>query len=220
MALRKIAFLPGEYFHIYNRGNDKRTLFHNNSDYQYFLNLLFLVNSEKNFKVRDLKDIYSVERGKQLVSIGAYCVMPNHFNILLTPLKEGGLSKFMQKLSTGLSMRYNLKYGRTGSLFEGKFKAEWAGNDTYLKYLFSYIHLNPIKLIQTDWKLTGIKNIEETKDYLKNYRFSSYLDYLEESRPEKLIIDRGEFPNYFPNKNSFEKEIFDWISAHPQARPV
>lgn len=220
MALRKIRFLPGEYFHIYNRGNDKRKIFHDNKDYDYFLKLLYLVNSEKSFKVRDLKNVYSTERGEQLVHIGAYCAMPNHFHLLVTPLKEDCLSRFMQKLSTGLSMHYNVKYNRTGSLFQGKFKAEHVDTDTYLKYLFSYIHLNPVKLMQSDWRIDGIKDLGRAKNYLKNYYFSSYLDYLEESRQESVVINKVGFPNYFPDKNSFENEILEWISLGPQARPV
>ncbi len=215
MSLRKTEFIPGEYFHIYNRGNDRRKIFHDNKDYHYFLKLLFLVNSEKSFKARDVKNVYSTKRGGQLVNIGAYCAMPNHFHLLITPLTTDGLSKFMQKLSTGLSMHYNTKYNRTGSLFQGKFKAEHVFNDVYLKYLFSYIHLNPVKLIQPNWKTTGIKNLNKTKDYLKKYYFSSYLDYLQEDRPENLIINRSAFPDYFPDKISFEKEILDWISLNP-----
>ena len=213
MSLRKVSLLPGEYFHIYNRGNDKRQIFHDNYDYHYFLKLLYLSNSENNFRISNLpKDIYSIDRGRELVAIGSYCAMPNHFHILITPLVENGVSKFMQKLSTGLSMYYNQRYTRTGSLFEGKFKAEHVNEDTYLKYLFSYIHLNPIKLTQSDWKENGIQNTEKAKDYLKKYYFSSYLDYLEETRPENIIINRTKFPDYFPDKNSFEREIIDWMS--------
>lgn len=220
MAVRQVPFVPGEYFHIYNRGNDKRKIFHDNNDYQYFLNLLFLVNSEKNFKIRDLKDVYSTERGEQLVQIGAYCAMPNHFHLLVTPLKEGGLSRFMQKLTTGLSMHYNIRYKRTGSLFQGKFKAEHADGDTYLKYLFSYIHLNPVKLIQTDWKDVGVRDLENAKSYLKKYYFSSYTDYLGDKRQENSIIDKSGFQDYFPDEKLFEKEIFEWLSTNTQARPV
>jgi len=220
MPDRKVAFVPGEYFHIYNRGTDKRKIFHDYKDYRYFLKLLFITNSEKSFKIRDLKDVYIIERGEQLVHIGAYCAMPNHFHLLITPLKEGGASKFMQKLSTGLSMHYNVKYNRTGSLFEGKFKAEHVSNDNYLKYLFSYIHLNPVKLIQPDWKTAGIKDLNIVKNYLNKYYFSSYLDHLGENRSENLIINKQSFPNYFPDKNSFENEILDWITLDTQERPV
>ncbi len=219
MAIRKIPFVPGEYFHIYNRGNDKRQIFHDNYDYEHFLKILYLSNSENNFAIRDIdKNIYSVDRGRQLVGIGAYCAMPNHFHLLITPLEEKGLSKFMQKLNTSISMYYNNKYSRTGSLFEGRFKAEHASDDNYLKYLFSYIHLNPVKLLQANWRDEGIKDLNATYDYLRKYYFSSYLDYLGEPRPENLIINRQNFPDYFPNKESFEKEIMDWINT--EVRPM
>ncbi len=214
MANRKINFAPGEFFHIYNRGNDKRQIFHDNHDYHYFLKLLYLSNSENNFAIRDIDgDIYCIDRGKQLIDIGAYCAMPNHFHLLITPLEESGLSKFMQKLSTGISMYYNNKYSRSGSLFQGRFKAEHASEDTYLKYLFSYIHLNPIKLIQKDWKEKGVEDASRAQGYLRNYYFSSYLDYLEDGRPESSIINRTKFPDYFPNKITFEKEILDWLNT-------
>src|SRR3989344_3214113 len=148
MSLRKVPFAPGEYYHIYNRGNSKQTIFHDKADYDRFLKLLFLSNGEENFKVQFIgKNIYEFNRGKELVHVGAYCLMPNHFHLLLTQAQDGGISKFIQKLSTGYSMYYNKKYERSGTLFEGKFKSQHAGEDNYMKYLFSYIHLNPIKLI-------------------------------------------------------------------------
>ena len=220
MAIRKTSFVPGEYFHIYNRENDKRQIFHDASDYYHFLKLLYLSNSHKNFVIRDIEgDIYSIDRGNPIINIGAYCAMPNHFHLLITPIEEGGLSKFMQKFSTGLSMYYNAKYSRTGSLFEGKFKAEHASNDTYLKYLFSYIHLNPIKLIQKDWKENGIKDLNKCVEYLRKYYFSSYSDYLNQLRPERIIINRTAFPDYLPNEKVFEKEILDWL-VNTEARPM
>ena len=221
MSERKINFAPGEYFHIYNRGSDKRKIFNDNRDYHYFLKILYLANSEKSFVLRDLRqDIYSVDRGKNLVSIGAYCAMPNHFHMLITPLEEKGLSKFMLKFTTALSMYHNTKYSRSGSLFEGKFKAEHANDDRYLKYLFSYIHLNPIKLIEPDWEKTGIKDLDKVKNYLKKYYFSSYSDYLGDQRPENKIINTDGFPDYFPTRDSFEHEILDWNTLPPEAIPL
>ena len=108
-------------------------------------------------------------------------------------------------------MYYNKKYKRTGSLFEGKFKSQHAGTDRYLKYLFSYIHLNPIKLIQKDWKEKGINEKQKVLDFLLNYKYSSYRDYLGIYRQESLIINRKAFPNYFPTNTQFKNEIFDWI---------
>ena len=138
--------------------------------------------------------------------------MPNHFHILITEISEGGITKFMQKLSTGYAMYYNKKYQRTGSLFEGKFKSEYAGNERYLKYLFSYIHLNPIKLIQKDWKEKGIKNKKIALMYLEGYTNSSYLDFVWNKRIQKNILSPELFPDYFPTKDLFRKEILEWLN--------
>src|ERR1035437_6376747 len=178
MSIRKVNFVSGEYYHIYNRGNSKQKIFHDKQDYSHFLNLLYIFNTHKNCNLYDLKrnysfDLYTVEVENNLVNIGAYCLMPNHFHILITQTEKGDISKFMQKLTTAYVMYYNKKYKRTGSLFEGKFKSEYIDNDRYLKYLFSYIHLNPIKLIQKDWKEVGILNKIEVIKYLKTYEYSS-----------------------------------------------
>jgi putative transposase len=218
MAIRKVNFVQGEYYHIYNRGNSKQLIFKDKKDYQHLIYLLYLSNTKKNFRINDIsKDFFDFDQEKQLVSIGAWVLMPNHFHILITPKEDDGISKFMQKLTTAYSMYYNKKYKRTGGLFEGKFKAEHIDNDRYLKYLFSYIHLNPINLIQKDWKEKGIKNKQQAVDYLNSYKYSSYLDYLdpELKRLELKILNKKTFPNYFPIKGKLEKEIFEWLSFSP-----
>ena len=175
-----------------------------------FLKLLYSANTTKNLVIRNFsKMVYQLERGERLVSIGAYCLMPNHFHILITQTKNGDITKFMYKLCTSYSMYYNNKYKRTGKLFEGKFKSEYADNDRYLKYLFSYIHLNPLKIIDPDWRNKNVG--EHGVDFLANYKFSSYIDYLEKERDDKVILDRDDFPNYFPTEYSFKTEIADWL---------
>jgi len=157
-------------------------------------------------------DPYLWERGKQLIFIGAYCLMPNHFHVLVTENKEGGISKFMQKLSTAYVMYYNQKYKRTGGLFEGKFKSEHLNTDIYLKYIFSYIHLNPVKIFQKGWKENSIKNKKGILNYLGNYRYSSYPDYVGITRKQNSILSRKAYPDYFPSAESFNVEILEWIS--------
>src|SRR3989338_9983081 len=215
MSIRKVAFVPKEYYHIYNRGNSKQKIFLDKNDYRRFIDLLFALNSTEGFNFSDSVkgiSVYERDRKQRLVSIGAYCLMPNHFHILITPLSEEGLTKFMQKLSTAYVMYFNIKYNRTGALFEGKFKAEHLNNDRYLKYIFSYIHLNPIKLIQKDWKEVGIKQKQKSLAYLNSYIYSSFLDYTGKNRQENIIISKSDFPNYFPSVNSFTKEILTWIN--------
>ncbi len=212
MSIRKKPFVPKEYYHIYNRGNSKQKIFHDEEDYRHFVNLLFISNSEKNFKLIWIdNNVYNFNRGIQLVGIGSYCLMPNHFHLLITQTEEGSVSKFMQKLSTAYSMYYNKKYDRTGALFEGKFKSEHAHNDNYLRYLFSYIHLNIMKLINKNWKEEGIKNKQQALNFLDTYKYSSYLDYTGVIRKENAILNKEMFPNYFPSVKSFKQDIFDWL---------
>ncbi|MEX0932371.1 MAG: transposase [Parcubacteria group bacterium] len=211
MAIRTTNFVPGEYYHIYNRGNSKQRIFHDNADHHRFLKLLYLANSDTNLAVRNFnKDIYEIERGNRLVSIGAYCLMPNHFHLLLTPKDEGGLTKFMQKLGTSYSMYYNNRYERTGTLFEGRFKSGHVGTDRYLKYLFSYIHLNPLKVLNPTWKEGAMNN--SYIEYLNKFKFSSYQEYAGNDRPDKAILSSEDFPKYFPNKKVFYSEISDWVN--------
>jgi putative transposase len=158
---------------------------------------------------------YDFNREETLVNTGAYCLMPNHFHILVKEKAENGTSKFMQKVSTAYSMYFNKKYKRTGGLFEGKFKSQHMSTDRYLKYIFSYIHLNPIKLIDSKWKEKGLKNLKESLIHLKTYQYSSYLDYLKEDRLRLKIIDKKEFPKYFTSINLFEREIFEWLTFTP-----
>ena len=214
MSIRKVSFVFGEYYHIYNRGNSKQKIFHNKEDYLYFLKLLHVLNQKNNKQLRDqARDIFiSHKDNDPLVAIGAYVLMPNHFHILITPTENGNVSKYMQKVCTGYVMYYNQKYKRSGSLFEGKFKSQHANNDKYLKYLFSYIHLNPLKLIDKNWKEKGIKNIQKIFDFLNSYEYSSYLDYENENkRPQSILLNKKLFPDYFPSHKEFKNEILEWI---------
>lgn len=221
MSTRKIAFVPSEFYHVYNRGTDKRVIFKDRFDYERFIQLLYICNSHKPILVRDVfknkNSAFNFDQGSTLVSIGAYCLMPNHFHILTTPSGEYGLSTFMNKLCTSYSMYFNSRYDRTGSLFEGSFKAEWADSDEYLKYLFSYIHLNPVKLLQSDWKEEGIQNSLVALQYLEHYKYSSFSDYDGKRRIEEVILNREAFPDYFKVRKDFRKEILELITFNPKS---
>ncbi len=213
MSQRKIQFSPGEYYHIYNRGNSKQDIFRDERDYMRFQSLLYIANGTKSFEFREARkdEIFDFDKGEQLVYIGAYCLMPNHFHILITPAKEKGIQLFTQKLATGYSMYFNKKYERVGGLFEGRFKSKHAYSDQYLKYLFSYIHLNPTKLIQSDWKEVGIRNLNYTKGYVEQYRYSSLQDYLSK-RLESSILNNEKFPEYFLGKKEIDSELLQWLT--------
>jgi len=214
---RTIKFSVLEYYHIYNRGTDKRKIFLDDKDYKRFILLLLISNSDKKFQVRDYwnrpwQDIFEINFGSRLVDIGAYCLMPNHFHLLIREKTEGGISKFLKKILTGYSMYFNLKYKRTGSLFEGVFKAEHIGDDRYLKYLFAYIHLNPIGIVESGWKKKEIGDVVSTKQFLNGYTFSSLLEYQEKIRPESVIINKKVFPEYFKKVADFDSMLNEFIS--------
>jgi len=218
--LRPITFSIGEFYHVYNRGTDKRKIFITNRDYERFIVLLYLANSNNSIRIdlrrQSFQDLMEIDRGKNFVDIGAYCLMPNHFHILLREKTENGISLFMQKLTTAYTMYFNKKHERNGVLFQGVFKAEHLENDNYLKYMYSYIHLNPIKLIDPTWREKGIKNQSEAERFLEQYRYSSYPEYTNVNRKEKVIINKRAFPEYFGDADNFQKMIRFWLSFKKQ----
>lgn len=214
---RNTVLAPGEYYHVYNRGTDKRKIFTNKHDHERFLALMYMANGDNRVHLQlqgsTLKEVYKIDRGELLVEICAYCLMPNHFHLLIKEVREGGTSLFMQKLTTGYTMYFNKRYDRTGSLFQGRFKAVHVGaDDQYLKYLIAYIHLNPIKLVEPTWKEDGIKNMGLVEKYLDNYFYSSYLDYAGEKRAEEVVITRQSLPQYFDSPLDFKSWVSNWMS--------
>jgi len=217
---RRFDFSIGEFYHIYNRGNDKKKIFLDDKDYLRFMVLLYTCNAVNSIhlsnynglsKPQNLLKMFKIKREETLVDIGSYCLMPNHIHLLLKEKIEGGVSLFLQKLFTAYSMYFNKKYKRTGKLFEGVYKAEHADSDEYLKYLYAYINLNPIALIENDWKNKVIKDKKKAKEFLKGYKFSSYFDYTGMKREENNIINTKAFPEYFETVSDFDLMINDWI---------
>ena len=210
---RKFVFSEGEFYHIYNRGVEKINIFKDEKDRSRFVRLLYVANGERPFIFRDIENkIFSeIDRGKPIVAIGAYVLMPNHFHILLKEIVEGGISMFMEKLLTGYSSYFNKRNERTGALFQGTYQAKHADSDEYLKYLFAYIHLNPVKLIESEWKEKGIKNNTAARQFLEKYKHSSFLDFRQIIREENAILSIKEFPDYFSKNKEFSDFIEDWL---------
>ncbi len=210
---RKTPLVEREFYHLYNRGVEKRTIFTSAGDYKRFMMLLYLVNSDGDVRIANIlkshsyEQIFARERGTQLVAIGAFCLMSNHFHILATPLVKDGISKFMLKLQTGYSMYFNTKNDRNGSLFQGPFKSEHADTDNYLKYLFSYIHLNPAKLKDPHWK-EKIGDNGQLRKFVEAYPYSSLKEYLS---GQYVITNPEPFPDYFSSKKEITEHITDWL---------
>lgn len=207
MSKRKVNFAEGEFYHLYNRGTEKRKIFLDKSDHNYFLFLMYICNTTKSIKLRDIGKEF--DREETIVDIGAYCLMPNHFHILVHEKTEGGISKYMLKLMTGYTMYFNQKYKRTGKLYEGVFKASHASRDNYLKYIYSYIQLNPAKLIDKNWREDRKRNTAKLLDYVFAYPYSSIKEYTEK---KFNIINPAPFPAYFKKPTDHKKEIFKWLN--------
>lgn len=217
---RKTKLEMEEFYHIYNRGVEKRKIFQVYSDYKRFLALLYIANSDQPLHIKDfgymsLEKIFKQNRGEPLVAIGAYCLMPNHFHLLLTPLVDGGISKFMLKLQTGYSMYFNKKNDRVGPLFQGTFKSKHIVDDLYLKYIYAYTHLNPAKLKNPNWKTQSKNFLNQLKKFIAEYPYSSLQEYI--SLNYKIIN-----PTPFPVE---KKDIIDYdtiindFSEFPEDNP-
>ena len=147
MSIRTIQFTNDEYYHVFNRGVDKRIIFNNQEQQAYFLSRLQLLNStdsrkyitnkRSRFKNKDI-----LGEGEDLVSIVAYCLLPNHFHLLLKQNVDNGISQFMQRLGTAYTMFFNQQENRSGGLFQGKFKAAHLSGEFALPVLSAYINLN------------------------------------------------------------------------------
>lgn len=221
---RKHPFVVGAIHHVYNRGVAKCKICLQETDSWRFLQGLCLFNDVKSTNtilwnlqrsrgkltlgvLRDYIVNPNNERDR-LVRILAYCVMDNHYHLLLEEIREGGITKFMHKLGVGYAKYFNKKYDRVGSLFQDKFKNILVDDDLYLQYLLVYINvLNPAQFIEPRWKEEGIRNIEAVLQYAEDYQFSSHLDYL--GKRNSIIIDKGLLGELLPTPTAY----FDLVRA-------
>ena len=125
MPYRKVVFHAGEYYHLYNRGNNYQPVFFERENYLYFL--------------RQLREYLL----PALIDIVAYCLMPNHYHFLVY-LKTDDLAGMMQPFLLSYTKAINKRYQRIGSLFQGRFKGLHVDRHEYLLHLSRYIHLNPV----------------------------------------------------------------------------
>ncbi|MEK7132512.1 MAG: transposase [Patescibacteria group bacterium] len=192
---RKFQFETGEHYHIFNRGVEKRNIFLDDGDWTRFQNLLYLANGDKSLVFKLLQGLpLEQERGGAHASIIAYALMPNHFHIIGRENKSGGLSKLMGKLSTSYSMYFNTKYARSGPLLCHPFRARHINTDDYFRWVLSYVHLNPLDLMDSGCLKKGEINVDQAIKFLQSFAYSSYPDYFLEKRLATRIIDKNALP--------------------------
>ncbi|MEK7601655.1 MAG: transposase [Patescibacteria group bacterium] len=197
MGYRRVPFACEEWYHCYSRGIDKRVVFEDDADAQRFVELLYLANDNKpiqreNFYHLKHSDILRMPRNHQIVSIGAYSLMKNHYHLLIQEIEEGGITKFMQKVGTGYSMYFNKRHNRVGNVFVKPFRSKHVSTDRYLYRVAQYIHLNAAEIFEKGWKHGRVSNIAALQQKLTQYPFSSFPDYASDSlRPERSILDES-----------------------------
>lgn len=213
---RDVAFKDGEFYHIYNRGVERRTIFLGYRDYERFLRALDLFNDQaivSNFaRLLDVQGETSNNTKVSLIDIVCFCLMPNHFHLLVRQRGEDGITKFMRKLGTGYTMYFNKKNHRTGVLFEGAFKAVHVDADEQLNHLPRYIHLNPLELIERGWKGQGVKHWERASTFLQQYPWSSYTHFLG-TRGYGSILNTGLISQYFDEGEAHAKSLRQWVAS-------
>lgn len=134
-----------EYYHIYNRGVDKRDIFNNKKDVQRFIESICEFNKIDGIgSLANLRKTQTESKplSDPLVSMVAYCLNPNHFHFILKQLVDGGIAKFMQKLQGGYTYYFNVKNSRTGSLFQGTFKSNLISGENYFNKIIGYVNNN------------------------------------------------------------------------------
>lgn len=221
-GMRKPQFENGQFYHIYNRGVEKRQVFLDKKDYMRCIHDFFEFNdtaSAGRFSVKRLSEVEPrkvQKRRKMLVKIHCFCLMPNHYHLLLEQTQDGGIVQFMKKFGTGYTMYFNKKYDRVGPLFQGRFRAVLLDDDSYLMHLSRYIHLNPVELVEPHWKKNGVKNWDKTNKFLESYRWSSYLDYIGRKNYPSVIDTRFIYELMASDRKSpttlYKRFVKEWMA--------
>lgn len=233
MPSKKIKFENNEIYHIMIRSVGDTPIFIDENDYFRGIFSIYEFNNSKKISIYNKRrnrkrlklkirsgagsdrapildggDVISVDDREKFVEILAFAIMPNHVHLLVRQIKDDGISKFMQKFG-GLAWYFNKKLNRKGHLF-CSYKSVHIKTDEQLRNVFVYIHCNPISLIESEWKENGIKDVKKTIDFLDQYKWSSYKDYVG-IKNFISVTQRDFLLDFFGNYNACKLAVEDWI---------
>lgn len=176
------SYIKDSYYHIYNRGVEKRVTFLDDQDYIVFLYFLKLYLSPiEQAAPKTFSNIQTVRVKKVFfdeIELHSFCLMPNHFHFLIHQKNSNSITEFMRALITSYVLYFNKKYKRVGALYQGTYKAVLVTQDSYLLHLTRYIHANPLKLLtRSDLAQLG------------EYSYSSYSYYLGKKHAKWIKTD-------------------------------
>ena len=205
------TYVSNGYYHIYNRGVEKRKIFQDEQDYSVFLGYLkeyLTPKNEKGLRIRlSNSDISPIERDKILralrmnnfadeITLLTYCLMPNHFHLLIKQKSANSLDRFMNSLSTRYVVYFNKKYKRVGPLYQDVYKAVLVESEPQLLYLTAYIHRNPLSLaLQGDALQKQPSSYKEylglrSTDWIKTEEILSYFSKTNPSLSYRAFVNQ------------------------------
>lgn len=187
-------FENGQFYHVYNRGVDKRQIFMESRESLRFLDCVREFNTVKpidslyvhSFRSPDQRVGYD----KKLVRVIAYCLNPNHFHLLLQQVAKGGVSEFMKRLGGGYTNFFNEKHNRSGALLQGRYKVKHIKSSDYMLHVSAYVNLNDkvhklnSSVIRSSWSeyANGAEGLCHTKFVLDQFRNKKeYIDFANDS---------------------------------------
>lgn len=198
MPSRIFPFANGHYYHIYNRGVEKRSIFEKSWDFSRLIKTIRyyqLMGPKPKLSRFLMGSLFKPNTSKKIADMICYCLMPNHFHFLIKQVEDGAITEFISKLSNSYTKYYNVKYNRVGPLLQGEFKAVLIESDEQLIHVSRYIHLNPIASFLV-------------KD-LNQYRWSSYKEYIEGDK--NGICRKETILSLFKSPKDYEKFVLDQV---------
>ena len=228
--MRDVDFVNGNYYHVFNRGTDKRQIFQYGSDYERFYESLFLFN-DANYAspggeirrswARMVQYELDGKERQPLVSIISFCLIPNHFHSFLRQETDQGISKFLHRLSMGYTKYFNLRYSRTGHLFESAYKIVPVEQDAHFTHLSRYIHLNALDGTDFKWREGAILPTDwpGVLDALNQYRWSSHHVYMGEK--QKLqVVNEDLVREFFTTSDDYVRFLNGWTGRFIPELPI
>jgi len=179
MPSRNTQFTAGEHYHVYNRGAGRQEIFREKDNY------LFLLRRLKKYS------------SKLHIAVIAYCLMPNHYHFLLRQDGEQPVRLLLQRIFNSYTKAFNRRYGRTGTLFEGRYKAIHVDKDGYLLHLCRYIHANPVK--------AGVVSC------LEEWPYSNYLEWI--GTRNGTLVDQAFTRGHFPAGEAYASFVLDYLAG-------
>ena len=208
-----------ELYHVFNRGVDKRSIATDKHDQRRFVRDLYEMNTAEavnNLWYRannPFSDVGRRYREERLVTIHAWCLMRNHYHLLVSENNEEGLSKFLKKLNMGYAKYFNERYNRSGALFQGKTKKVLIQTEAHFLWILHYIHLNPLDYNPgtKSWRTQCLRSPAQALQYLEKYPWSSYGDYAEIKKEDHSPILEGSF--LFKDREQYASETKRYLKT-------